>query len=201
MGNSPLKNLPSSAGDEGSIPGQGTKITHASGQLSPGAETREPKCHKERPHIPQCEGGKEQAMLTPFWQEGNSVLFSQWTLGYVPGTHGDNTPMAQQTFWADKHQTPCLDFPTPENVMIPYVINHFCNLYGTHWCRLQHITSWPLRLWIMTVTWLYLSLTFSRLGLRNLGMWAWARTLKVYKVFVRPRIRAFVPRRKNRVTQ
>ena len=72
-----------------------------------------------------------------------------------------------------------------KDVMIPYVVNHFCHLYGTHWCRLQHITSWPLRFWIMTVTWLYLSLTFSRLGLRNLGMWAWARTLKVYKVFTK----------------
>ena len=28
-------NLPSNAGDEGSIPGWGTKIPHASGQLSP----------------------------------------------------------------------------------------------------------------------------------------------------------------------
>ena len=37
----------------------------------------------------------------------------------------------------------------------------------------------------MAITWLYLSLTFSRLGLRNLGMWAWARTLKVYKVFTK----------------
>ena len=32
-----VKNLPSNAGDVGSIPGQGTKIPHASGQLNPGA--------------------------------------------------------------------------------------------------------------------------------------------------------------------
>ena len=31
-----IKNLPFSAGDSGSIPGWGTKIPHASGQLSPG---------------------------------------------------------------------------------------------------------------------------------------------------------------------
>ena len=39
------KNLPSIAGDEGSIPGQGTKTTHALGQLSPLATTREAHVH------------------------------------------------------------------------------------------------------------------------------------------------------------
>ena len=34
-----IKNLPFSAGDSGSIPGWGTKIPHASGQLSPGTAT------------------------------------------------------------------------------------------------------------------------------------------------------------------
>ena len=51
-------------------------------------------------------------------------------------------------------------------------------LYSNHWCRLQSITSWPFWLWIMAVTWLYLPLTLSRLGLRNLGMWAWAIHLR-----------------------
>ena len=32
-----VKNPPSNAGDRGSIPGQGTNISHAAGQLSPGA--------------------------------------------------------------------------------------------------------------------------------------------------------------------
>ena len=32
-----VKNLPSNAGDVGSIPGRGTKIPHAAGQLSPRA--------------------------------------------------------------------------------------------------------------------------------------------------------------------
>ena len=35
------KNLPYNAGDAGSIPGQGTKIPHAAGQLSPRATTTE----------------------------------------------------------------------------------------------------------------------------------------------------------------
>ena len=66
-------------------------------------------------------------------------------------------------------------FPvSKKNVIIPYIVNHLFNLCGTHWGRLQCITSWPFWLWIMAVTWLYLPLTLFRLGLRNLGMWAWA---------------------------
>ena len=37
-----VKNPPSNAGDTGSIPGQGTKIPHATGKLSPRATTTEP---------------------------------------------------------------------------------------------------------------------------------------------------------------
>ena len=37
-----VKNVPSNAGDVGSIPGWGTKIPHATGQLSPCTTTREP---------------------------------------------------------------------------------------------------------------------------------------------------------------
>ena len=42
-----VKNPPSSAGDAGSIPGQGTKIPHAAGQLSP--------CHNYWACMPQLE--------------------------------------------------------------------------------------------------------------------------------------------------
>ena len=38
------KNLPLSSGDLGSVPGWGTKILHASGQLSPHAAATEPSC-------------------------------------------------------------------------------------------------------------------------------------------------------------
>ena len=42
-----VKNLPSSAEDAGPIPGRGTTIPHAAGQLlSPCASTGEPACHK-----------------------------------------------------------------------------------------------------------------------------------------------------------
>ena len=39
-----VKNLPSNEGDESSIPGWGTKIPHAAGQLSPHATTTELVC-------------------------------------------------------------------------------------------------------------------------------------------------------------
>ena len=42
------KNLPSNAGSMGSIPGWGTKIPHAMGQLSLHAITKEPTCHNQR---------------------------------------------------------------------------------------------------------------------------------------------------------
>ena len=40
-----VKNLPSNSGDVGSIPGQGTKIPHTTGQLSLHAATTEPTRH------------------------------------------------------------------------------------------------------------------------------------------------------------
>ena len=42
LGGPEVKNTPSNAGYLDSIPGQGTKIPHATGQLSPSASTREP---------------------------------------------------------------------------------------------------------------------------------------------------------------
>ena len=43
-----IKNLPCNAGDVGSIPGQGTKISCAEEQLSPCAETAEPVFSRAR---------------------------------------------------------------------------------------------------------------------------------------------------------
>ena len=51
LGSSVVKNLPSNAGDIGLIPGWGTNIPHAMGQLSPCAATTEPMC--PRAHMPQ----------------------------------------------------------------------------------------------------------------------------------------------------
>ena len=48
-----VKNLPSNAGDAGSIPDRGTKIPHAEGQLSLRAATTEPTRLSERACVPQ----------------------------------------------------------------------------------------------------------------------------------------------------
>ena len=52
-GGSVVENLPSNAGDTGSIPDQGTKIPHAMGKLSLHAATTEPACSGAR--VPQLE--------------------------------------------------------------------------------------------------------------------------------------------------
>ena len=49
-----VKTLPFNARDEGSIPGQGTKIPHATGQLSLHATATEMAVHSQREaHVPQ----------------------------------------------------------------------------------------------------------------------------------------------------
>ena len=49
-----IRNPPSNAEDTGSIPGQGTKILHVSGQLSPWSATGEPSYHQlEKVHVLQ----------------------------------------------------------------------------------------------------------------------------------------------------
>ena len=58
-----IKNLPSNAGDVGSIPGRGTKIPHTAGQLSPRAKTTEPGCSRARE--PQLERSPCATMKIP----------------------------------------------------------------------------------------------------------------------------------------
>ena len=67
----------------------------------------------------------------------------------------------------------------------PCGVNHFCNLYGAHLCRLQCITCWPFWLWIMAVNLIVSPFNIFHASLRNLGMGAWARTLKLCKVFTK----------------
>ena len=52
-GGSVVKNLPCNAGVTGLIPGQGTKIPHATEKLSPRASTIEPRCSGA--HVPKLE--------------------------------------------------------------------------------------------------------------------------------------------------
>ena len=58
-----VKNLPSNAGDASSIPGQGTKIPHAVGQLSLCAVTTEPA--RSGAHEPQLERSPHAATKSP----------------------------------------------------------------------------------------------------------------------------------------
>ena len=65
-----VKNLPYNAGDAGSIPGQGTKIPHAAGQLSPHATATELTGLNERAHVPQttestCSGPRGPQLQSP----------------------------------------------------------------------------------------------------------------------------------------
>ena len=75
------------------------------------------------------EGGKEQAELTPSWKRRKEILsyvpselglytclHLQWTLDDVPGSHGDNIPMAKLATQTDKHQIPYQDFPLPKRM-------------------------------------------------------------------------------------
>ena len=59
-----VKNLHSNAADAGSIPGWGTKIPHAAGQLSPCATAREKPAHctEEPAH---CSEGSHMLQLRP----------------------------------------------------------------------------------------------------------------------------------------
>ena len=58
-----VKNQPSNAGDSGSIPGRGTKIPHAEGQLSLSAATTEPTRSGAR--VPQLERRPHAPMKDP----------------------------------------------------------------------------------------------------------------------------------------
>ena len=121
-----------------------------------------------------------------------SVLHFQWTLHYVPGSHGIMYP---QPNWPPRlintrfhTKISCCQRECTNSLHSGYL----CNFHGTHW--LQCITLCTFWLCIMAVT-MHLPLTLSRLGLRKLGMWAWTLkvytpihicgcTLKVYKVFI-----------------
>ena len=72
-----VKNLPSNAGDTGSIPGRGTKIPHAAGQLSPHAATTEPTCCGA--HTPQLESPYATTRVPTCHSFGAHMLWSPCT--------------------------------------------------------------------------------------------------------------------------
>ena len=60
-----VKNLPSNAGDVGLIPGEGTKVPHAMGQLSPCTTPTELVCPSERAHVPQTTESMHSGVCVP----------------------------------------------------------------------------------------------------------------------------------------
>ena len=62
------KNPPTNARDMGSIPGQRTKIIHATGQLNLHTTTRETTCHNQRKLV-SC--NKDPATKTPATKKKN----------------------------------------------------------------------------------------------------------------------------------
>ena len=66
---SSCKDPPSSAEDMSSIPDQGTKIPHATGQLSPRTATREPKLDNYRAQAPQQERSPRVRQRRVHWPQ------------------------------------------------------------------------------------------------------------------------------------
>ena len=71
-----VKNPPSNAGDAGSIPGRGTKIPHATGQLSPRATTTELTRLNERACVPQTTEPTLPGACTPQLKRGKPTHHS-----------------------------------------------------------------------------------------------------------------------------
>ena len=68
-----VKNPPYNAGDVGLIPGQGTKITHAMGQLSLRATTSELVRLSKRAHVPQNTEPTRTGTCTPQLQSPHTL--------------------------------------------------------------------------------------------------------------------------------
>ena len=66
-----VKNLPYNAGESGLIPGQGTKIPHAVGQLNPGTTTTEFTCVNERTRVPQTTEPTRSGACAPHLEREN----------------------------------------------------------------------------------------------------------------------------------
>ena len=66
------------------------------------------------------EGVMKEERNRPSWlhleKEVKSILYSQWILDYVPGSHGDHIPTAEQPSQTGRHQIPYQDFPSPERM-------------------------------------------------------------------------------------
>ena len=90
-----VKNLPSNAGDTGSISGWGTKIPHAVGQLSPRATTTELARLNARARVPQTTEPTCSGALAPQLEREN------------PHATTREKPVQQQKILHATVKTPC----------------------------------------------------------------------------------------------
>ena len=106
-----VKNLPSNAGDVGSIPGRGTKIPHAVGQLSLCTTTTEPTRLNQRARVPQTTEPTRSGTRAP-------QLQSPCTLEPVCHNQREKTltPQLERSLHATTKDPACLnDDPTCHN--------------------------------------------------------------------------------------
>ena len=96
-----VKNLPSSAGDAGSIPGREVKIPHAAGQLSPRATTTGLARLSERVHVPQTTEPMRPGVRTPQLERENPPATAREKL-----KHHNEEPALQQKIPHASTKTP-----------------------------------------------------------------------------------------------
>ena len=83
-GSSVVENPPWSAGDMGSIPGQGTKILQAMEKLSPRARTGESMYHNGSSHMLQLRPTQSNKYKYFFKKRVQTILQRQWSQCTVP---------------------------------------------------------------------------------------------------------------------
>ena len=86
-----VKNPPSNAADAGSIPGRGTRIPHAAGQLSSRATTTEHACLNERAFKPQTAEPTRPGAHVPQLERENPHA----TTREKPARHNERSHMPQ----------------------------------------------------------------------------------------------------------
>ena len=84
-----VKNLPSNARDTGSIPGQGTKIPHTSGQLNPSATARDARVLQQRHSAVKKKKTKKQQKIM---NSDHILSLSKLTNAIPCGSEGSQGP-------------------------------------------------------------------------------------------------------------
>ena len=102
-----VKNQPYNAGNVGSIPGQGTKIPHAVGQLSPHTTTPKLACLNDRAHMLQITEPMHSGAPEPQLERENLHV----TTREKPARHSKD-PVPQRKILHASTKTPCATIKT-----------------------------------------------------------------------------------------